>query len=300
MPTVTAVGLAAMDFVFAVDTQPERGRRVFASSLVAVGGGSAATAAVTVAALGGVARFVGRIGDDAIGDQIIDGFARRNVDTSGVRRIRGVASPLSSILVEPDGERTIVNYTDRRLHAPEDVVTGADLVGSDAVLADMRWPTGSLSALRAAAGLGIPSVLDFGETPDPDLVDGLDPSTYVVFSAPALAELTGTTDPEQGLRRIAERTRAWVGVTIGERGVVWIDEGRVVHAPPYSVDAVDTLGAGDVYHGAFALGIAEGRDIHEVVRRAAAVAALKCTRFGGRAGIPSAGEVDAFMEQNRG
>jgi sulfofructose kinase len=297
--TVAAAGLAVLDFVFGVDRGPDRGRKVFASSLMEVGGGPAATAAVTVAALGGDARFVGRIGDDTIGDRIIADFARWGVDSSRVRRIAGVPSPLSSVVVEADGERTIVNYTAAALHAEGDLVTTDDLEGADAVLADLRWSTGGLSALRAAAELGIPSVLDFDETPERGLTEALTLPTYLVFSAPALAAVADTADPTDGLHRLFEQTDAWLAVTLGAGGVLWLDDGLVRHTPAFEIETVDTLGAGDVYHGAFALGIAEGREIEDVVLRAAGAAALKCSRYGGREGIPTKSEVDEFMEGHR-
>ena len=298
MTTVTAVGLAALDLVFGVEKRLDRGRKVFASSLTEVGGGPAANAAVTVAALGGDARFVGRIGTDSIGDVILDDFSRWGVDSSRVGRVLDVPSPVSSVVIETDGERTVVNYTDPRLHADDDLVTVGDIEGADTVLADLRWPSGGLSALRVASDLGIPSVLDFDETPEVGLTSALTLPTYIVFSAPALAAVSCTADPAGGLIRLAGKTDAWLAVTLGARGTLWLDNGSVVHAPSYPVAAIDTLGAGDVYHGAFALGVAEGRPIPEIVMRASATAALKCTRFGGRDGIPSRDEVSEFMKEN--
>ncbi|MEA2011223.1 MAG: PfkB family carbohydrate kinase [Actinomycetota bacterium] len=298
MTTVTTVGLAVLDLVFGVEKRPDRGRKVFASSLTEVGGGPAANAAVTIAALGGDARFIGRVGTDSIGDVILGDFDRWGVDRSRVRRITDVPSPVSSVVIEADGERTIVNYTDPRLHAPDDMVTGRDVEGADVVLADLRWPTGGLSALRSAAELGIPSVLDFDETPESGLATALTLPTYIVFSSPALAAVSETSDPTEGLVRIARETNAWLAVTLGARGTLWLDEGTAMHTPSYPIAAVDTLGAGDVYHGAFALGIADSRPIPDVVLRASATAALKCTRFGGRDGIPTRDEVDEFMEEN--
>jgi len=298
MTTVATAGLAVLDFVFGVDRRPDRGRKVFASSLTEVGGGPAANAAVTIAALGGDARFVGRIGDDTIGERILADFARWGVDTSRVRTIEGVPSPLSSVVIEADGERTIVNYTDGALFAPDDLVTTNDLAGADTVLADLLWPTGGLSALRTAAELGVPSVLDFDEIPERGLTEALTLPTHLVFSAPALAAVAETAAPAEALLKIAGRTDAWVAVTLGAKGVLWVDDGVVEHTPAYTVTTVDTLGAGDVYHGAFALGIAENRGIEDVVIRAAAAAALKCTRFGGREGVPTRNEVEDFMKAN--
>jgi sulfofructose kinase len=89
-------------------------------------------------------------------------------------------------------------------------------------------------------------------------------------------------------------------VTVGESGVLFLEEGRVAAVPAFAVDAVDTLAAGDAWHGAFALALAEGRDERAAIRFASAAAAIKCTRFGGRAGLPSRAEVDAFLRERGG
>jgi len=296
MTTVTCVGLAVLDLVFGVATRPERGRKAFADSMTLVGGGPAANAAVAVARLDGDARFLGRLGNDVIGDLIIDDFAKWGVDASGVHRIQAAPSPVSSIVVEADGERTIVNHSDPSLFAPDDGVVAADLMGSDAVLGDLLWPTGALSAMREARAAGVPGVLDFDETPRGPIDVMLTAPTHIIFSSPALASVSGELDPGQGLEIVRTMTDSWIAVTLGSGGVLWLDDADVLRTTPaFDVSAVDTLGAGDVFHGAFALGLAEQRPIEEVIRRASAVAALKCTRFGGRAGIPCAEEVDSFL-----
>ena len=301
MTTVTCVGLAVLDLVFGVETRPDRGRKTFADSITVIGGGPAANAAVAVARLDGDARFIGRLGDDVIGDLIIDDFAKWGVDASGVRRIQAVSSPVSSIVVEADGERTIVNHSDPTLFAPDDITITDDLIGSDAVLGDLLWPVGAISSMHAAREVGIPGVLDFDEAPRGPVDTLLTAPTHIIFSTPALASVSDESDPGAGLRAVRALTDSWIAVTLGPDGVLWLDDGgRVRSTPAFIVDAVDTLGAGDVFHGAFALGLAEKRPIEEVIRRASAVAALKCTRFGGRAGIPRADEVDEFLRNRAG
>jgi sulfofructose kinase len=296
MTTVTCVGLAVLDLVFGVATRPERGRKAFADSMTLVGGGPAANAAVAVARLDGHGRFLGRLGDDHVGDLILDDFAKWGVDASGVRRIQATPSPVSSIVVEADGERTIVNHSDPSLFAPDDVIVAADLVGSEAVLGDLLWPTGAISAMREARAAGIPGVLDFDETPRGPIDVMLTAPTHIIFSAPALASVSGEPDPGKGLEVVRTMTDSWIAVTLGADGVLWLDAADNLRTTPaFHVDAIDTLGAGDVFHGAFALGLAEQRPIEEVIRRASAVAALKCTRFGGRAGIPCTEDVDYFL-----
>ncbi len=139
-------------------------------------------------------------------------------------------------------------------------------------------------------------MLDFDEAPRGPIDVLLTAPTHTVFSAPALASVSDESDPRKGFEVVRTLTDSWIAVTLGADGVLWFDQADDLRTTPaFDVDAIDTLGAGDVFHGAFALGLAEQRPIEEVIRRASAVAALKCTRFGGRAGIPCAEDVDYFL-----
>ena len=152
MKTVACVGLAVLDFVFGIDVRPDRGRKAFADSMTVIGGGPAATAAAAVARLDANASFIGQLGEDVIGDLIVEDLSTWGVDTRRVRRHPSASSPVSTITVEADGERTIINHTDPELLESADRVTEDDLLGADAVLGDLLWPTGALSAMEADAG----------------------------------------------------------------------------------------------------------------------------------------------------
>ncbi len=295
MRKVVCAGLAVLDLVFEVDTFPTAAGKHFARSLHQVGGGPAANGAVTVARLGGMASFVGAVGDDPTGEAILAGLRADGVDVEHVEIVAGATSPTSAVLVDASGERLIVNHRDPRLHAavtfPSAVVDDAD-----AVLADLRWPEGAADALMGARDRGRPAVLDYDSAELDDDRALLASATHIAFAEPALAERTGTDDPAEGLRRIAQETDAWVAVTRGPDGVVWLEpDGQVARLPAFTVDVVETLGAGDVFHGALALHLAEEHREPEAVRRACAAAALKCARAGGRDGIPSGDDVAAFL-----
>lgn len=298
MTSVVCVGLAVLDLVFATPELPSGPRKHFATDFREVGGGPAANAAVTVASLGGKARFIGRVGDDALADRIIAELEQWGVDTSSVQRVPGRRSPLSAVFVDRDGERMIVNYTDPDLFGDGDALRPQELEDADAVIADNRWPSGAEQAFRAAKDAGIPGLLDLDLDIPADVGGLLRAASHVAFSAPRLAGITGTDDPGEGLRRARGRTDAWLAVTVGADGVLWLDGSEIRHLPAFSVDAVDTLGAGDVFHGALALGLGEGMVAEGAIRLASATAALKCTRFGGRAGIPGRAEVEAFLEKS--
>ncbi len=290
MQTVVCVGIATLDLVLSVATLPSVPGKYRAGERVEVGGGVAANAAVAVARLGGRAEFFGRVGDDPVGDRIVAGLEHEGVGVSGVQRVAGSASPVSIALIDGKGERLIVNHAGPELFASGDAAIGA----ADAVLADMRWPSGGAGALRAARAAGIPAILDCDHDPA-GREETLAAATHIVFAQSTLAAYAGSAAPADSLPRAAARTGAWVAVTAGAGGVYWLDGDQLNHVPAFAVEAVDTLGAGDVFHGAFALGLADGMAPEPALRRASAAAAIKCTRFGGREGIPTRSEVDAFM-----
>ncbi len=113
-------------------------------------------------------------------------------------------------------------------------------------------------------------------------------STHLVFSSEPLQETAGCQDEGEALKKIAKLTPSFLAGTRGPRGTIWLDEqGELQETPAFPVHAVDTLGAGDIFHGAFALAITERQELREALQFASAAAALKCTRFGGRLWSPA-------------
>jgi len=292
--TVLCVGHAVQDYVFCLPALPQRAVKYQATGFQRVGGGPAATAAVAVARLGGRAVLAARVGDDAVAGEIVGELESYGVDCACVRRLPGHASSLSAVMVDSAGERMIVNYLDDGMPAAADWLPAPRVVGASAVLADTRWPEGAARSLAAARAAGIPAVLD-ADKPVPRSGTLLAEASHVAFSAEALAEYTGEADLVRGLRAVAAQLRAWCCATAGGEGVYVIDGGHLTHFPGHAVPVVDTLGAGDVWHGAFALGLAERMAWPDAVRFASAAAALKVQRAGGRAGAPGRAEVDDFL-----
>jgi sulfofructose kinase len=291
---VLCVGHAVQDFVFSVDALPTRGEKYRAGAFGTVGGGPAATAAVAIAKLGGRARLAARLGEDPVADVVVRELEGYGVDCALVRRHAGRTTSLSAVMLDPAGERMIVNYLDPELPRTPDWLPDPRAIGAGAVLGDVRWPEGSAHALAAARAAGIPAVLD-ADRPIPRDGALLAAASHVAFSAEGLSEYTGDDDPVRALRAVGAQLDAWCCVTVGADGVyVWSD-GGIAHQPSFRVAVVDTLGAGDVWHGAFALALAEGRDEFAAVRFAQAAAALKVQRRGGRAGAPTRAELESFL-----
>jgi sulfofructose kinase len=296
MTTISCVGIAVLDYLFSMDELPHGGGKHYATGYREVGGGVAANAAAAIAKLGGTARYVGRVGDDPVGARILADLAVLGVDVDGVERVAGVSSPVSAVLVDGTGERTIINYTSESLFGAGDADRAADVAGVDGVLVDVRWPAGAARALTAAAEAGIPSVFDFDRPMDDDGASLLGLASHVVFSEAALTETAGVTDPGEGLLAMRDRTEAFLAVTTGAGGVWWLDGPEIRNQSAFPVEVVDTVGAGDVFHGALALALAEGQPEPVALRFASAAAALKCARPGGRAGTPARSEVEELLK----
>jgi sulfofructose kinase len=291
--------MSGLDRIMRVASFASEASKIYAGGYDEIGGGPAATASVAVQRLGGAARLVARVGDDATGDVIRAELADHGVDVGLLRSLRGAQSAASNVTVDDCGERQITHFSGRGLDIEADWIDAASFAGTDVVLADMGWRRGAQRALALATAAGIPTVLDADLSVDPDSKDLLGLADHVVFSEAALRQMSGISEPSQALRWARERVRGpHVGVTVGPKGYLWLTGDTLQSMPGYPVVAIDTLGAGDVFHGAYALALAEGRDVAQAARFGNAAAAIKCTRASGRRGIPLRAEVDAWLAQH--
>ena len=298
MATVLCVGIATLDYIYALDEMPRVAEKHRARDLVITSGGIAANAAVAIARLGGEAIFAGRLGDDAVAVEILNALHAEDVRCSFVRGFPGVKSPVSTILVDRHGERLLISYRDGSLPSDPSWLPEELPPRVDAVLGDTRWEEAAARMFAAARRVGKPAVLDGDKAPKHPSI--LSDATHVAFSAQGLRELTGESDPRGGLEKLRDQMATgdtWFAVTVGAEGVYFLENGDVAHAPAFPVEAVDTLGAGDVWHGAFALALAEGAGEREAISFASATSALKCLTFGGRNGSPRRPQVLAFLKE---
>lgn len=292
MARILLCGIAVADFVFKVETMPREPRKYFTYDAVITGGGCAANAAVAVARLGGEALLAARLGEDPVGDLIAGALQAEGVDLSLTDRAQAGKSSFSSIYVDAEGERQIMNFRGSGL--PDVPSMLADPPKVDAVLVDNRWGPLMRAGIDTGTRLGVPVIVDGEAQIGEDRFSG---ATHVAFSKHGLEEFSGKGGLETGLLRAHEELGCWVCATDGEHGTTILSDGDIIHIPAFRVTAVDTLGAGDAWHGAFALRLAEGASEIESARYANAVAALKCTRFGGRNGTPTRAETETFMKE---
>src|SRR5262245_10923215 len=296
-PRVVCAGMAVLDQVFFVDRFPAANTKARAAAFFSVVGGCAANAAIAIARLGGRAELAAVIGgptQDDIGDRILSTLAHEGVTCGAVGRVPGAQSTISSIMVDAAGDRTIATRCDDRLRAATFGDPRALVAAADAVLVDNWLPDLVLPICVAARERGIPVVVD-GDAPMPATSRLAALATHLVFSADALRATAGHDALDDALTTMARQVTGFVAVTDGGNDIAWVDGGALRRRPVFSVAARDTLAAGAVFHGAFALALAEGCSDAEALRFAAAVAAIKCTRRGGGQGTPSRAEVEAFL-----
>jgi sulfofructose kinase len=296
-PRIICIGMPVRDLIFRVPEVPARGHKEYASEFVEVAGGNSPNAAISISRLGARVLLTGPIGGllAASNATINDQFRSEGIDTGGLVVVDDVVTPISSVLIDPSGERTIATFRDPKLWSVKLPPTETLLTDCDAILIESRCAEFGTDVCAEAHRRGIPVVID-GDRMMSMREGLLQVASHIVFSAEALHATAGESDDVTALRKLAQVTPAFLGVTSGSRGVTWLDpQGEPKHMPAFPVHVVDTLGAGDAFHGAFTLAIAEGQPLEQAMRFASATAALKCTRFGGAFGSPQRLEVEALL-----
>jgi sulfofructose kinase len=291
---IICVGHAALDRIYRIEAFPPQPTKVRALEHIEVGGGMAANAAVAIARLGGKAELWSRVGDDAAAHSIRAGLKAEHVDVRWVQAFEGTRSSTSAIIVDDKGERLIVGQRDAGMPSGTSWLPLERIKAANAVLADIRWLEGVRIVFARARKDGVPTVLDVDLGAREVLSDLLRLTDYAILSEPALRDLVPGGNDAERLGAILALGPRHAGVTLGPAGYLWRERESGGHAPAFPVSVTDTTGAGDAFHGAFALMLAEGRPVAECARLAAAAAALKCRRLGSRAGLPSRPELEAF------
>lgn len=294
-PTIAGAGICCLDHIL-VAPQIPWGDTAQLEDYRTQGGGLVGTALVACSRLGAQCRMFSFLGDDEVGDHIAAGLVAEGISVAGIARICGGASPFSFIHVDSrSGERTIFH---RAASATENVAL-PDLTWisrCDALLVDDYYPKLALAAARTAQKKGIPVVADVTMISQKNLEFFRNISILIAprkFAAQIgyADDLPGALDAIHGLGpKIAL-------ITLGAEG--WVSstpEGKS-KGEAFKVEVADTTGAGDAFHGAFAFGLTRGWGIERCAEFASAVAAIKCSKPGGRTGLPSLSQAIVFLKR---
>ena len=290
MASIFAFGLSVVDFVYRVEALPSTGDKYFTNDSYIIGGGCAANAAVAISKLGGEVSFGGRVGSDVIGDLIIQDLENHDLESLMICRAPNSKSSYSSVAIDPSGERQIINFRGENLIEETNWIWDAPNV--DAYLTDVIWSKGAQTIMEVAKKRDKPGIIDVETLQDYTCLKN---ASHVAFSYQGLYSLTQSKDPVKGLKMIKDRLPGWLCVTNGEKGAYFLDGTTVEHIPGHTIEPRETLGAGDVWHGAFALKLAEGGSEIQAMEFANATAALKCQTNNGRENYPTRREVETFI-----
>lgn len=291
---VVGVGLACLDqLILWRDMQaPLVGNKIL--DFQVQGGGMVGTAMVAVARLGGQAEFWGAVGDDWMGRMILDAFRCENVDTRHVFVVPGGRGPMVVVCVDrPTGQRHFLYW--EGYPEPEGLIGSLEsLRAAGCLLVDGTHHDSTVRAAREAQRLNVPVVADLGGIGEntPALLAHV---TYAIISDRCAQQVGGCGDYLPACQAVRSMGPQHVVITLGERGLVYLEGEELVEMPAFEVNVVDTTGAGDVFHGAFCYGLVQGFPFFKNLQFASAVAAMKCGQLGGRAGIPGRDEVVRFL-----
>ena len=300
-PRILCIGMPVRDLAFKTPGVPARGSKENATGFDEICGGNALNAAIGIVRLGGRASICGPMGDvrETSSRFIFDQMAHEGIDTTHLIHMPGLVTPISAVMIDTSGERTIVTFRDPELWKVKLPDANTLLDDCQAILTESRCAEFCTELCAEAVRRGIPVIVDVDRAMS--LREGLlNASTHLVFSSEPLQETADESDDGEALKKVARLTKSFLAGTRGARGTIWLDEhGQLQETPAFPVHTVDTLGAGDVFHGAFALAITEGQELRQALRFASAAAALKCTRFGGAFAAPQRAEVAALLGEGQ-
>ena len=301
-PRILCIGMPVRDLTFRVRGVPARGSKENATHFEEISGGNALNAAISIVRLGGRASICGPMGDvrETSSRYMFDKLAHEGIDARHIVHMPGLVTPISTIMIDPSGERTIVTFRDPELWKVRLPHPDVLLEDCAAILTESRCAEFCTDLCAEARRRDIPVIVDVDRAMS--LREGLlTASSHLVFSSEPLQETADVTDDGAALKKIAKLTSSFLAGTRGPQGTIWLDElGHLQETAAFPVHTVDTLGAGDVFHGAFALAITENQEIRQALRFASAAAALKCTRFGGAFAAPQRAEVEQLLGQGQG
>jgi len=292
---VLGIGESSLDQVAWLPHFPRFGEKLAMTDWTEHAGGQIATAVLACARLGLRTGFVGAIGDDVAGTRILAPLVEAGVELSGVRTRAGVRSRGAMILVDrASGERTVLWHRPAALALTPGDLEPHTVERARVLLLDASDPELAQWVAVEARRAGRPVVLD-ADTLQPGLRKLLGAVDHPIVPERLAQALFGTEELREALSGMARDGARLPVVTRGAAGAVAMVDGRLVQSPAFDVRVLDTTGAGDVFHGAFAFGRVRGLDPEDLLRLANAAAGMSCRFPGAQGGLPTRGELMDFL-----
>jgi sulfofructose kinase len=303
---VLGIGVVAVDDLIFLQQFPSPDSKASVLRRERHPGGLTGTALVAARRMGARCEYAGILGDDELSRFVLDSLAAEGVSTERVLRQEGARPYHSTILIDTTTKTRTILFDSHGVLGPDpDHLPEKEILSAGVLFVDHLGLAGMVRAARLARGAGIPVVADLEASDGPLFGELLALIDHLILPWDVAAALTGASSGPAAARSLwgtpvdpGAGARSVVVVTRGTEGSWCISAerpGKVFHQPSFRVETVDTTGCGDVFHGAYAAALREGRPVEERLRFAAAVAALKATRVGGQKGIPLREEVEKFL-----
>jgi len=296
---VLGLGAVTVDFVGTVEAWPSRGVKTMLDRFMICDGGLVGTALVAVSRLGGKAAFAGELGQSEIARRALDALGRESVDTSFVLETPDAEPIVAFILIDRTGGQRNIFWTRQNVQYPMpwEFPEPDWFHRTRVLLIDFESGQAGIEAARIAREHQIPVVIDV-ERDEPHVAEAMRVSSHIIVSEDFAGGYTGRRNATEMLAALRTDPEQVVILTRGEKGCAGSSPEGDFALPAFKVDVVDTTGCGDTFHGAFALALARGQAVVPAARFASGAAALCATQLGGRAGIPTATQLEQFLRKH--
>ncbi len=296
---VLGLGAVTVDFVGTIPAWPGRGVKTPLDSLTICDGGLVGTALVAVARLGGSAAFAGKLGRSEMARRALDALRAESIDTSFVVETENAEPIVAFILTERTSGQRNIFWTRQNVQylMPREFPEPAWFERTRVLMIDFEAGQAGIEAARIAREHHIPVVIDV-ERDEPHVAAAMRVSSHIIVSEDLASGYTGRHNVTEMLAALRSDLEQVVIITRGEKGCAGSTGTGDFTLPAFPVDVVETTGCGDTFHGAFALALARGQAVVPAARFASGAAALCATQVGGRAGIPTAAQLEQFLREH--
>ncbi len=293
-----------MDLVAKTSRFPRAGETMHGETFYTSYGGKGANQAVTVARLGAPAVFVGCVGDDAFGKEMLEHLRQERVEIGYVRTVEKCSSGTAVIVVDSEGRNQIIviRGANERLGRTDVERASAQISAAEVVVIQLEIPFDTVQyAVESAREKNVPVILNPAPAPAGPLPHGILERAQIIvpneIEAEALTGISASSSNflEKAVGVFREKGAAKIIITLAEKGCVFSEGEKLVRVPPYEVRAEDTTGAGDAFVGALAAGYGFFPEFKDLIKFASAVAAISVTKRGAQSSLPGRKEVEEFL-----
>ncbi len=293
---ITCVGPIFLDRVIKIEEFPEKPIKLVANGLEKRLGGPAPVASFAIKSLGGEAEFIGRFGDDDAADYLKSELLNSGISIQKSIDVVDAQTSQSHIFEDRKGERMLAVFNEEKL-TNDKSLPAFEFSENQSYLVDTNWIEAAHHVAVESYKYKVNCVVDLDNFTNSNLLDDVvNFASHPIFSETGLNRFTDNMPIIDALKSLYQKNQKFYAVTLGAKGVYWIENGDIFHCQSPKINVKETNGAGDVFHGAFAQFI-RTKTSKEAIELATATASLKCTRSGGIKTLPDFPEVKEFLNQ---